>query len=454
MSTTALRGCPVCEQRRAEQLHRQKFIVPDDYPLGDQHTIVACSTCGLVYADLTATQDDYDTFYSKRSRYEDQQNSTGSGESDLDRARLGRTAEILNGYLLSKDARVLDVGCTGGGLLLALHHLGYRNLVGLDPSEGCVRNARQKNLSAYQGWFTNMPAEIGNFNCITVSHVLEHILDVPRALSHLGSHLEDGALVFIEVPDATQYLNYVYAPFQDFNTEHINHFSSKCLDNAMSRHGYSCFGRGERVLQVSEHTFTPSVYGIYRRTANPPDPSPDTELKRAIINYIERSSALLNKINVFLDDTLRESRDLVVWGTGQLVLKLLAETNLSRANIVAFVDSNPIHHGHILAGVQILSPEAIRNYPQPILIATMLHERAIAAQARALGLTNQIIFLPQGRFQATHSSLTITQSACSPRRKKIDTAPTPRAGKPPTQAHARRTRTPASINLIAASENW
>jgi len=33
-------------------------------------------------------------------------------------------------------------------------------------------------------------------------------------------------IVYIEVPDAARYIDFLYSPFQDFNTEHINHLSS------------------------------------------------------------------------------------------------------------------------------------------------------------------------------------------------------------------------------------
>ena len=47
---------------------------------------------------------------------------------------------------------------------------------------------------------------------------------------------------------------------------------------------------------------------------------------------------------------------LLVWGVGQLAMKLLAETSLGKANIAGFVDSNPIHQGKKLHGHPILIP--------------------------------------------------------------------------------------------------
>jgi hypothetical protein len=83
----------------------------------------------------------------------------------------------------------------------------------------------------------------------------------------------------------------------------------------------------------------------------------------------------------------------IVWGTGQLVLKLLAETSLAKAQIAAFVDSNPINKGRMLRGVPILAPEQIRNSPYPIVVTTILHQQEIAEQIRRMGLPNKIVLL-------------------------------------------------------------
>jgi hypothetical protein len=118
-------------------------------------------------------------------------------------------------------------------------------------------------------------------------------------------------------------------------------------------------------------------------------------LKLAVLRYIERSSALWSQIDCRIGEALRGSPELIVWGTGQLTLKLLAETQLSQAKITAFVDSNPIHQGRQLRGAPILSPGGIRGYSQPILIGTLLHHTQILAQIEEMGLNNPVILLPE-----------------------------------------------------------
>lgn len=47
------------------------------------------------------------------------------------------------------------------------------------------------------------------------------------------------------------------------------------------------------------------------------------------------------------------AREVVIWGTGQLAMKLVSCTPLARRRIVACVDTNPIHPGKTLDGAPI-----------------------------------------------------------------------------------------------------
>lgn len=140
------RGCPVCSAAACEVLHYQRFILPEGHPLAAGYDVVCCEQCGFVYADTTASQQDYDAFYARLSKYEDSKTSTGGGSSPEDAQRLQETAACLAEALPDRNARLLDIGCANGGLLGALRKLGYTNLVGMDPLT-CVRGGYPPALS-------------------------------------------------------------------------------------------------------------------------------------------------------------------------------------------------------------------------------------------------------------------------------------------------------------------
>ena len=131
------------------------------------------------------------------------------------------------------------MGCANGGLLQVLGRLGFRNLIGVDPSPACVENTRNSGYQSYRGELAHLPAEMGRFDAVILTSVLEHVLDVKSAISALVAVCTDNGRIFLEVPDAAGYADYLHAPFQDFNTEHINHFSTASLRNLMAQFGFS-----------------------------------------------------------------------------------------------------------------------------------------------------------------------------------------------------------------------
>jgi ubiquinone/menaquinone biosynthesis C-methylase UbiE len=396
MTRDAWRICPVCAGAKVEFLHHQKFALPDGYPLVSSYDVVCCVNCGFVYADTSSTQADYDAFYTGWSIYDDPATAAGGGETAADRQRLDKTISILTQWLPSREIRILDIGCATGGLLAALRNAGYRNLLGIDPSPLCVARTREKIGEAHQASIMNLPDEIGPCDCVLLSHVLEHVRDVALAVANLPRVLREGGLAYVELPDAMRYTDYIYAPFQDFNTEHINHFSRPCLDNAMALQGFEPLGGDIRVQPSSSNTFAPAFYAVYRLTGKGAPFARDTQLKTKVLDYIERSSALLASIDTCIREALETSPELIVWGTGQLALKLLAESSLKGAKVMAFADSNPVNQGRRLCGLPIIAPADIRGHSEPILIATLLHQNAILADIQKLGLTNRSIVLPEG----------------------------------------------------------
>jgi hypothetical protein len=103
----------------------------------------------------------------------------------------------------------------------------------------------------------------------------------------------------------------------------------------------------------------------------------------------------MERIERHLANQLARTPQIIVWGAGQLSMKLLALPSLAQTRVRALVDSNPVLRSKRFAGAPIVGPEEIRGTAEPILIATLLHADEIAAQIRRLGLENPILELPR-----------------------------------------------------------
>lgn len=390
-----LRGCPVCGGGHGDVLHHQRFAVSDDYPLPDEYDVVICATCGMVYADTPATQADYDKFYATCSIYEQPAGASTGTTPPEDLARLEQTGALFASHIPCQEARILDVGCANGGLLQVLGRRGFRNLIGVDPSPACVENTRNSGCESYRGELACLPAEIGRFDAVILTSVLEHVLDVKSAISALVTVCTDSGRIFLEVPDAAGYADYLHAPFQDFNTEHINHFSMASLRNLMAQFGFSpVLEKRVVVTGPSGLAFPGLEVGYERRAGQVQQPwLIDLEFREQMERYIRESRAMMQAIDRQLQRVLASSTEVIVWGTGQLTMKLLCDTSLKDAKVAAFVDGNPVNVGKTLRGVPIVSPEKLENRSSPIILATLLHTQGIRNKIASLGFTNPIVTL-------------------------------------------------------------
>lgn len=394
-----VRNCPICGSATAKVLNTQRFVLPKEHPLGDIQDIVCCDRCDFVYADVSATQGDYDFYYAHFSKYEDNQTPMG-GVTSLDVERLTRTAEYITHVLPDKRARILDVGCANGTMLGTLRQLGYVNLCGVDLSPVCVESTKRRyDIKAHVGSLSNLPQGIGEFDFVILSHVLEHVKELRQALDHVRELQPAAGYLYVEVPDASRYADFVFSPFQDFNIEHINHFSLHSLTNLLRTCGFHVKDGGQKLLASAPGMPYPAIF----TTAVKMDDNQlshqvlferDEQLGRDIQTYIDTSKQMMDKIELKLHNALLGQSSVIVWGTGQLVMKLLAETALAEAHIKAFVDSNPINHGQILHGIPILAPEQIVGMTDPIIVASTLHHEAIVKRIREqMKLPNDVICL-------------------------------------------------------------
>ncbi|MFY9844545.1 MAG: class I SAM-dependent methyltransferase, partial [Terriglobales bacterium] len=312
-----------------------------------------------------------------------------------DIARLEQTGVLFANHIPSKDAHILDVGCANGGLLQVLRRLGFQNLVGVDPSPACVENTRKGGCQAYRGDLAHLPAEIGRFDAVILTSVLEHVLDVKRAISALVDVCTGNGRIFLEVPDAAGYADYLHAPFQDINTEHINHFNITSLRNLMAQFGFTPVLEKPVLITGFSGLLFPGVEAGYeRRSGAVQQPWViDGTFRGQMERYINESRVMMQEIDQQLRSVLASSTEVIVWGTGQLTMKLLCDTALKDAKVAAFVDGNPVNVGKTLRGVPILRPEQLENQKAPIILATLLHTQGIRNRIASLGLTNPVVTL-------------------------------------------------------------
>ena len=394
ISWNANRPCPQCAAVSVQTVHEGKYVLPTGHPLDPVVRVVACLNCGFCFNDTPCSREDYDRYYREISKYADPRISSGSGAAAEDRTRLASTARAIRDFAGSADQRILDIGCGAGGLLDCLAELGYGALTGMDPAPACVAAVRERGHQGVVGTLDDHPIGPAAFEGIILSHVLEHVRDVPAALASISRILKPEGWLYVEVPDAVRYGECLIAPLQDFNLEHVNHFSADSLHNILHTHGWKVVHAGAKTLGLPRGLRYPAVFA-FARPSSPVRADPDLSTRPALTAYVAQSAESMKAVERILESRVL-GRRVAVWGVGQFTMRLLGESMLGRADIAVFVDSNPVHHGRTLAGRPIVAPHALAGHvgtEAPIIIGSLVNLESIEASIRGQGISNPIIRL-------------------------------------------------------------
>ena len=387
MSRIALRPCPMCGGREIEVLHRQPLQQPAGSPLPDAYDVADCLACGFVYADTPATQQDYDRYYAAFSKYEDTAVASGSGIDALEEGRFEETAVAIASRL-GAAARILDVGCAGGGLLTALRRRGFTSLCGVDGAPGCVAAVRELGFEAHCLPFSRLQElkDSAPFDGIILSHVLEHVADVHPLMAAVTTLAAPAGRVYLETPDAARYADYPYVPFYFFDSEHINHFDPRQLVALGARFGLSNEAVGERTLEVAPGKCYPAAWAWLRKNGAPAAALAEahTGLGEAVRRYVARCHAM--STSPVLQRLALAGTPVVVWGAGSFAQRVFGQGGLRACRVVAIVDRDRNKQGLQFAGRTIEAPEvALARHPEAVvLVLAAIHGAAIAQEVRTL----------------------------------------------------------------------
>jgi SAM-dependent methyltransferase len=384
----AVRNCAVCGCRQKTLIYQQRFVLPSANYVHTGYDVVKCRSCGFAYADVLPNQSCLDSYYGSAAY------DAGKLESESEIKRSVHSVNNILSYIGANDT-ILDIGCGTGTILGLLKRKGFRNLAGLDPSEECSRIAKEKHgVHVNRGGLSD-ELDIGQFDFVILSHVLEHIQDLRKIVFRLHDFLRPGGRLYIEVPDAYNFLSLADPQtgsgwdfskdlFAQFCPEHVNFFSCTSLHNLMRRTGF------EKVFLESQM----SVLGVVASVWAQSPVVPDTLIEERLCKYVEESKSVFKDIVPKIEGIVSKGDEILVWGAGLHTQRLLANTNLANAKICAFIDSNPVFRQQQLAGKPILGPGDLSSQPPlPILISSRRLQDEIEKQIKDMGLKNELILL-------------------------------------------------------------
>jgi 2-polyprenyl-3-methyl-5-hydroxy-6-metoxy-1,4-benzoquinol methylase len=117
-------------------------------------------------------------------------------------------SDLLASHLPKSAHRYLDVGCGYGGFLVAFAKFGME-VCGIEIDQQRIQFAEANCLDhdlkdcVLTGNILDetLVARLGGFDVITCVDVIEHVLDVPKALLHITELLNHGGILMLEIPN-------------------------------------------------------------------------------------------------------------------------------------------------------------------------------------------------------------------------------------------------------------
>ena len=388
------RPCPICSSEEKILLYRQRFSRLSEGSLLKGYDVVICQNCGFGFADQIPGQDAFDLYYRDMSKYDYQER--GGRESARDEERFEETATLIQHFLPNREAVILDIGCSTGGLLSKIKQSGFPNVIGVDPSPLCASAAMKLyGIRVFNRSITELSTSGQSFDFVILVGVLEHLRDLSAAVEEIRRILADGGQLYVEVPDLLSFADLPDAPFQQFSLEHINFFSAQSLNNLLETRGFRPAYSQQISRHQSENTVMPVIAAVFqKRKEGPGQYIRDRETEKSLVKYIQASEAIDKRICQTINGVVESGRSIFVWGVGTHTLRLTETSRLSEANIRAFVDSNVHYQNNELQGVPIISPADLKGKPDPILISSRVFQQEIKRQIRnELQLENELITL-------------------------------------------------------------
>lgn len=247
-------NCPICNSlalARESSRYDDRYGYPGIFPL------LRCGDCGhqFLQAEFSSGQlrELYSDYYPR---------STFDVEAHKPYAETKGFCAWLAGYRSSpfrwvpSNVHILDIGC-GFGESLGYHQARGCDVCGVEADENIRRVADKFGYRVHVGLFDAAIYEEASFDFVTMSQVIEHVVDPVEVLQGIHKVLKPGGELILSTPNASgwgarlfgkKWINW-HAPY------HLHFFSNRSLRQAAEKAG---------LIVERKRTITPSAWLHYQ----------------------------------------------------------------------------------------------------------------------------------------------------------------------------------------------
>ena len=297
--------------------------------------------------------------------------------------------------LLSKNSKVLDVGCYDGAFLARLPTSVKK--IGVDIDQSAIARGRlhfqKNNIQFVVGDFENFQYEKKPPDTITMFHVLEHlprpvaVLKKLRAISHSETKL------IVEVPilenGSTNDINGF------FSVQHMTHFSRASLRNCLTAAGWQIDEQNEK----QDYNGCRILTTASDLNQNKEIPDVNSDDWSVLQQYLSAWHASVLSVQRRIQ-SMPPTEFVFIWGGGLHTEFLYQVTTVfydRRECKFTIVDSDPLKHNKTWRGIPIQPPSILTGFDWSsaiLLISSYGGQESIAEAAAEMNVpVNRIIFV-------------------------------------------------------------
>jgi 2-polyprenyl-3-methyl-5-hydroxy-6-metoxy-1,4-benzoquinol methylase len=151
--------------------------------------------------------------------------------------------------------RLMDVGCGSGTTLTFAQQMGW-NAQGVEMDSAAVASARNAGLAVEEGGYDVLRDYPSNFDCVTCSHVIEHVFDPVDMIAAMYSALKPGGRLLLSTPNANSDVHQHFGRFWRGleAPRHLVIFSEATLIALLRKQGFEVDSRSDNQLETARES--------------------------------------------------------------------------------------------------------------------------------------------------------------------------------------------------------
>jgi len=331
--------------------------------------VLVCRTCWLVQTeDVVAADALFNEDYAYFSSY---------SETWLRHAEA-YVAEMVARLGLSRNSLVVEIAANDGYLLQYVQARGIPCL-GIEPTAGTARVARQKGLEILEAFFgTGLGMELADSgrqaDLVTANNVLAHVPDINDFLSGIAKLLKPGGTATFEFPHLLSLVT--QAQFDTIYHEHFSYLSMTALNGILQMNQLRAFD----LETLSTHG---GSLRVFAQAADAPPREPSAALLGCLeaeaaagirsdafySTFQTRADDIKNRFLEFLLQAKRDHKTVVGYGAAAKGNTLLNRAGVGPDLLSHVIDRNPAKQGKYLPGSRIpIREEALLRQLRPDFI--------------------------------------------------------------------------------------